>query len=893
MVLSAGARLGPYEVHSALGAGGMGEVYRARDTRLKREVALKILPESFAHDADRLARFQREAEVLASLNHPNIAAIYGLEESNGTSALVMELVEGDTLADRIARGPIPIAEALPIARQIAEALEAAHEQGIIHRDLKPANVKLTADGVVKVLDFGLAKALERQAGLTEATASPTITSPAMMTGVGVLLGTAAYMAPEQARGRVVDKRADIWAFGCVLYEMLTAQRPFDGTEIQDVLARVLEREVDFSVLPSGTPDSVRRLLRRCFVKDRKHRLPDIAVARMELDDASAPPVNATAETGPTGKGWLRATVASLATAAIVATAGILYLPNRGGDEGVFRSSLLPPPGLLYPILQPGGFMALSPDGTRLVFAAFGDGTTRLWIRSLDGLGARPLEGTEGAIYPFWSPDGRSLAFFAGGTLRRIDAAGGPVVTVAPSAIATAGGAWNRDGSILFREARSNTIHRVPAAGGASTAVTQLDPTVGETAHSFPVFLSDGERFVFSASTGSTAPVASAETGGVFVSALSSPDRSRIMDEGVNVQFAAGYLFFVRGSALMAQPFDEDRLQLSGNPTQLADQVLTGGDQSGAFTVSQTGVIAYKSGAVLSQLTWFDRNGVPLGTVGDPAEIATLELSPDGTAAVVGIIDSETRARAVWLYDDLSRGVPTRLTFGDGDEASTVWSPDGEWIVFDSARRGSFDIYRKEIGGAAAEELLVGTVVHERPNDISADGRYVIYESGSTETPQRGWGDIWLLPLFEDRKPFPFLASPLNELRPKFSPDGTLVKYESTESGQMEMYVVRFPDGGGKLRVSQNGGTWGRWSQDGSELYYMSPDYTLMAVSITRRGGGIQVGVPRALFRTPAKRQFFPYDVSADGQRFLINALRDDPGAAPITLLVNWPALLQQ
>jgi Tol biopolymer transport system component len=592
------------------------------------------------------------------------------------------------------------------------------------------------------------------------------------------------------------------------------------------------------------------------------------------------------------------TAVAVIVVAIAAAAGMRYFPATAPAGHLYRAMLLPPGGgVVYPVLQPAGFLALSPDSTRLAFVASSPNRPQmLWVRSLDDLGAQPLSGTEGANFPFWSPDGDAIAFFAEGRLLRIDARGGPVTTIAASAFA-AGGAWNRDGTILFRSP-DRMLHRVPSSGGTATPVTALDTSRGEIAHQFPVFLPDGDHFLYSAVGGTPAATVATITGqiplGLYVSSLTSSNRELVLEDALNVQYAGGHLFYLRGSALIAQPFDLNGLRLIGNAVPVAEEIATGGfaGRTGAFTVSEAGALLYQSGSLLSQLTWFDRSGSQIGTVGEPDDIATLELSSDRAKATVMITDPRTRTRDVWIYD-LARGVPARLTFTNDDEVSSVWTPDGKWIIFDSARSGSFDIYRKPVNGTIADELLVGTFVNERPTSVSADGRHVIYEAGSPDTPAAAFGDIWILPLEGERVPFPFLTTPLNEIRPKFSPDGRLVKYESNETGSYEIYISTFPDAGAKVRVSQNGGIWGRWAVDGREMFYMTPDYTLMSASVSVSGGVIHVGTPRVLFATRAKRLFFPYDVSADGQRFLINAMPEDAGAAPLTLLVNWPALLAQ
>jgi eukaryotic-like serine/threonine-protein kinase len=892
VALNAGDRVGVYEVTGAIGAGGMGEVYRARDTRLKRDVALKILPQSFASDAERLARFQREAEVLASLNHPNIAAIHGLEESNGIKALVMELVEGPTLADRISQGPIPLDEALPLARQIAEALEAAHERGIIHRDLKPANIKLRSDGVVKVLDFGLAKALDSTPAAIDISHSPTITSPAMMTGVGVLLGTAAYMSPEQTRGKAVDKRSDIWAFGCVLYEMLTGQRAFGGEDVTDTLAAVVRAEPAWDALPEGVSPSVRVILHRCLQKDPKRRLRDIGDAGLEIEEALAAPdvETAAAATAPAlGRrerlAWGVAAVAIGAAVVAGALAFVRAAPEP--DSRVYRSSILPPAGASLAAL-PFQRFALSPDGRRLAFAAAtGGGLNQLWVQSLDGLTPQSLPGTEGAATPFWSPDSRFIGFYAVGRLKTIDASGGPPLTVAEVGTGNPGATWNRDNVILFSgTGEGSAIRRVSASGGSVSAVTTVDKTNGEIQHWAPVFLPDGRHFLYVAiGTNSGGPTA---VNGIYVAALDSNERKLLVAGGASPKYAQGYLLFLREQTLMAQAFDVDRLELTGDPVAIAEQVAIGGlsGRMGALTASENGVLAYQraTGGDLSQLAWFDRGGKPLGVVGDRGDYGDLELSPDGERAAVSFAVGDGNYD-IWLFD-LARGLRTRFTFDPSTDVNPIWSPDGAHVAFSSNRRGGGHLYQKASSGVGTEDVIqADPSAVEAPLGWSSDGQSILY--ARTTAAGVGSFDLWVLPLIGDRKPRPFTQTLFNETVGAFSPDGRLVAYVSSESGRNEVYVTPFPAPRGKWQISTTGGNWPRWRRDGRELFYLAPDNRLMAAEVNGAGSGFEVGAVRPLFQTQARiNRRFMYDVSADGQRFLINTLVEQV-VQPITLVVNW------
>jgi serine/threonine protein kinase len=747
-----GTVLGPYQVTAPIGAGGMGEVYRATDTNLKRAVAVKVLPASVASDPDRLARFQREAEVLAAFNHPNIAQIYGFERANGISALVMELVEGPTLADRIAAGPIPLDEALPIATQIAGALEAAHGQGIVHRDLKPANVKVRPDGTVKVLDFGLAKALaSAHVGVRDGLShSPTITSPAM-TGVGVLLGTAAYMSPEQARGKAVDKRADIWAFGCVLFEMLSGSRAFapGDDSVSDVLAAVLKTDPDWNALPASTPAAVQRLLRRCLTKDVHHRLHDIADARLEIQDAE----RSGGESSRPGGGGNRL-VWSLVAALALVSLTLAALLNRQAQppsrsQVVFRSVILPPAGdaTLAAIEARTGVprfvrgLALSPDGGRLALVApAADGRLVLWIHPLDGTSARPLAGTEGASSPFWSPDGRHLAFVADRKLKRIDAAGGPVITLHDGAREYSTGTWNRDNIILF--AGNGLLRRISATGGDASPVLAHDAST-EPPPDGAFFLPDGRRFLYAAavSGGNT------RGGTVYVGSIDSTERTKLFDGGFLPAYANGFLLFVRDNTLMAQRFDPDRLELTEEPMPLAEQLLIGGapSNSGIFSVAESGVLVYQTGLLAtSELVWLDRTGRSLATLSEPRGFSYLQLSPNDRHLAVSVLDDVTRNRDLWLYDT-TRGARTRLTAEPSDDFSGVWSPGGDRLAFVGRRASdpSLNLYETGTGGVGGEKRILARDGIEIPSSWSPDGRFLLFQ-----TPSPG-ADIMTVTLVPD------------------------------------------------------------------------------------------------------------------------------------------------
>jgi serine/threonine protein kinase/Tol biopolymer transport system component len=877
--LAVGSRVGPYEVLSVLGAGGMGEVFRARDTRLNRDVALKTLPIAFAGDAERLARFDREARVLASLNHPHIGAIYGIEND----ALVLELVEGPTLADAMARGAIALDDALPIARQIADALAAAHELGVVHRDLKPGNVKIRPDGTVKVLDFGLAKiaddaARAMSAGVNDTptqhlhlSQSPTITSPALMTSTGVILGTASYMSPEQARGRAVDRRADLWAFGCVLFEMLAGTRAFPGEDVSETLATVIKGEPDWRTLPASTPTSIRRLLRRCLTKDPKARLSDASVARMEIDEAlSSPDVD---RTQATSRRERVAFMSALAVVTLVAVAALFWALSRPLPiESEMRLEITTPP-TTDPVS-----MALSPDGQKLAFVANVDGRPRLWVRSLDSVAARPLAGTDGARWPFWSPDSLSIGFFAGTQLDRIDVDGGLVKQLA-SILSGGGGAWGVDGTILFNPNNGvEPIWRTTAAGANPVRVTTREAP-RQAAHHSPSLLPDGRHFLYYVA-------GAADVSGIYLGATDGTPSRRLFDaDSAAVYHPAGYLLFVKQGTLFAQRFESSELTVSDNPVPVADNI--------AFLNSYAAVavggnrIAYRTGSgggVRHQLAWFDRAGKEIGTVG-PAETNGNYPSVSSTGERVVL----QRVADIWL---LERNLLTRLVSSPALDVMPLWSPDATRIVFTSARQGVADIYVKSMSGTASEDVLLASPLPKIPVDWSPDGRFLLY---GEQQPKAGY-DLLALPMEGNKVPIPIARTEFDERNGQFSPDGKWVAYQSNATGRDEIYVQSFPDPAITKRVTADGGGQVRWRRDGRELFYLGLDDKLMSVPVSfdARDRNIDFGTPRPLFLAPLPNQAAPvgitrqqYSVSPDGQRFLINKVVEEVVTTPITIILNW------
>ena len=916
--LTPGTHLGPYEIVALLGVGGMGEVYRATDTNLKRQVAIKVLPTAVAGDADRLARFRREAEVLAALNHPNVAHIHGLEKAGGTIALVMELVEGPTLADRIVQGAIPLAEALPIAKQIAEALEAAHEQGIIHRDLKPANIKVRDDGTVKVLDFGLAKAFDPAASsLPNATMSPTLSMQA--TQAGIILGTAAYMSPEQARGKAVDKRADVWAFGCVLFEMLTGTRAFAGEDITDTLAAVVRAEPDWSLVPRAISPTLLVFLRRSLQKDPKQRVGDIRDVRLALEGAFETPAVSTDTTAPAPVAPRRvAPVAIAVLAALVATLAmwVATRPTPARPPQPVHFAILPPAAQPLAIQGADRDIAISPDGTHIVYRAGASQTrAQLMVRALNELEARPLTGTENARTPFISPDGHWVGFFAdSGELRKVSMTGGPTISLCRTSGGARGASWGPDDTIVFATADPTTgLLSVAGGGGEPKVITKPDTAKGEQDHLFPSVLPDGRAVLFTIGGGQP------DNAQVAVLDLTTGQRKTLIRGGSQAEYVdtstgsgqAGFLIYAASGSLRAVRFDLARLQVLSDPVPAVDQVMTMADGAGEFSLSRQGALVLVPGTLGAQiitprsLAWVTRQGREEPIKAPPRTYATARLSPDGSRVALGISD---QANDIWILD-LARQTLERLTKDPGLDMSPVWTPDGRSIIWTATATNSLqNVYRQAADGTGAPERLTTSPNGQFPTSISGDGlRLVLWEGGASPVND----DILTLSLERSSNapphPEPLVHTTAKELNAEISPDGHWIAYESDESGPYEVYVRPFPKADeGRTLISTAGGTRAAWARNNRELFYIDAGGFLTAVPVQTAGSIFKAGNPTRLLST----KYFAgassrglalrgYDVSADAQRFLMikdSASSEQPSnATPASMVVvlNWLEELKQ
>jgi Tol biopolymer transport system component len=902
MAVHIGSKLGPFEILAPLGAGGMGEVYRARDSRLQRTVAIKILPESLSADSDRRARFLREARILASFNHPNIATLYGVEETTSGQLLVMELVDGETLADRLARTGVnsSVRVTLDIALQVAAALEAAHERGIVHRDLKPSNIMVRTDGTVKVLDFGVARTLEDAAAGT--LSSPTVTE--LEAGHGVGPGTPPYMSPEQARGEPAGRHADIWAFGAVLYELLTGVSPFARATTAETLAAVLGERPDDTRLPKDTPPSARRVIGRCLQKDLTRRLQHIGDARIELADTlEAPTIEAEAEHRGAGRvprtGRWAAVAAGLATIALVILGVLAYRAEPAGTPRPVRFLVLPPDRGAFQTPVMAGASApvggtISPDGRTLAFTATdSSGNTLLWVRPLDALAPRAIPGTDDAALPFWSPDSSAIGFFTLGKLKRTELASGATRELCEVSRGR-GGSWNRDGVIVFAGTLAGGLSRIAADGGEPQEITKLAD--GQRSHRFPFFLADGRHFLY------YVEAATADDSGVFVGALDGSAARRVLAaDSAAIHARSGHLLFVRRGTLFAQPFDGAGLRVLGEPAAVAESIPSEGS-SPAFSVSDTGVLTYALGGIdQHQFGWFDSTGRLLETVGEPGRYRGVDLSPDGTR--IAVHRHDRNGGDIWVLE--RRGAKTRVTFDPSqDNSSPVWSPDGTRIVFASLRQGRWGLYEKRADVTETDTLLVESDAAISPASWSRDGKYIVYWSFP---PQGGVDQRLLQVLGGEREAGPLLQSRFAETHGQISPDGRWIAYASNTTGRLEVYVRPFPSGARVFQVSTTGGVMPRWRSDTKELFYATAydRPRLMAVTVRGDGSAFASDVARELFdmgtipppHSATIPTYHAYAVSPDGKRFLVSrpvaAFRDDAAEATISVVLNWTALLDR
>jgi serine/threonine protein kinase len=883
MPLNPGTKLGPYEITGAIGAGGMGEVYRARDTRLDRIVAIKVLPAHLADNAELRERFEREARTVASLNHPHICTLFDIGRQGETEFLVMEYLEGETLAERLKKGPLPLEQVLRCAIAITDALDKAHRKGITHRDLKPGNIMLTKSGA-KLLDFGLAKLRQDAAPVTPLSQLPTAVGP--VTAQGMILGTLQYMAPEQVEGKTdrIDARTDIFAFGAVVYEMATGRKAFEGTSQASLIAKILETDPpSMSSIQPMTPPALNRIVRTCLAKDPDDRwqtardlVRELKWASESRDRGSEAEAGAPARKSRVAAPWILLSALALIVAGVVAWP-LLSRPHE--PIMYFRG----------PTSFSARDMAVSPNGHTIAATGYQESARKsvIWIYEVGSQDARPLADTEGASFPFWSPDGKSVGFFADGKLKKLDLDGGTaqILCDAPTG---RGGTWNKEGVILFTPSGQlgGGLYRISASGGTPTLVSAPDTSRGEQGHRWPVFLPDGKHFLYMAFEVSLRSAANA----IYVGSLDSNEKRFVTKASANAAYAApGYLLFYRDNTLFAQGFDPDKLELKGDPTPVLGEIQSLTRMARvSFAAADGGLLAAQTSRAVSfsQLVWFDRKGNQIDAVGKPDVYANVFLSPDGKSVAIDRTDSGSENTDVWIYQLQGEGVK-RMTFDPSIDTMPVWSPDSSRLAFSSSRQNMFDMYLKDANGAQEEKLIAHVDMDEYPNDWSKDGKYLLYTRGP---------GLWFL-TFPEMKGNSFLKTPSTLKNGRFSPDGKWVAYSSNESGKWEIYVTSFPEARGKWQVSSGGGEQARWRGDGKELFYLSPDGKLMAAPVTE-GANFDAGAPIALFRASPREaaatseQAF-YDVSRDGQRFLINTEARQTAVEPMTLILNWTAKLKK
>jgi len=882
MVIEVGARLGPYEIEEAIGAGGMGEVYRARDTRLERSVAIKVLAPHLAERPEHRQRLEREAKAISSLSHPHICPLYDVGHEDGMDFLVMEFIEGETLADRISRGPLPIEEVLRYGIQIADALEKAHKQGIVHRDLKPGNVMLTPGGA-KLLDFGLARADFGAGDDGDLTVSPTVSKP--LTAAGTVIGTYQYMAPEQLEGKTSDPRTDIFALGAVLYEMATGRRAFMADTQASLIGAIMhEQPQPISTVQPMVPPAFDRVIQSCLAKDPEDRWQTAHDVKLQLQwiAEGGSVVGLPAPVSARRKSRERLAWIAFAVAALVATVfAVGYVRRAPAPLLQTRFEIAPPPELTTV-----GSPRISPDGRYLVFRGVdATGTAQLWLRPMDSVEARPLAGTErasGDRRPMWSPDSRHVAFFIAGKLKKVPVAGGPAQTICDAD--GADGSWSTGGEILYDGEATAPLMRVSAAGGIARPEVSLEDLEGVGSLGWPEFLPDGKQFIFLADQ-------LEEESRVMIRSLGSDEGRVLMTSDSRVQYVEpGYLLYVLNGMLVAHPFKARAGVLVGDPIPLADSIGVSAVGLADFSASDDGTLAYRAGQTgARKLLWRDRGGRELGQVGAPAEYRATALSPDGQRVAVTVVEPEGGNIDLWIHD-LERGVASRFTFDAAQDGVPIWSPDGSRIVFSSSRgEGSDALYWKDASGAGAAELLLQAEEDIYPSDWSRDGSVLVFMRYGSDTSF----DIWALPMEGSSEPFPVLQSEFAEVRANFSPDGRWMVYNSNESGNMEVYVTQFPGPGGKWQVSTDGGTEPRWSADGSEIFYLDATENLVTVPVST-GDTFKAGLPETLFEAGifpviARNRYLATD---DGQRFLMLSPISGESVRPISVVLNWRAGLE-
>jgi serine/threonine protein kinase len=889
--LSSGTKLGRYEIRAKIGEGGMGVVYRARDEKLNRDIAIKVLPKAFSDDVGRLLRFEQEAQAAGALNHPNILSVYDVATHDGSPYVVSELLEGETLRDRLSGAPISQRKTIDYAMQVARGLAAAHEKGIVHRDIKPDNLFITKDDRVKILDFGLAKLVESVHGDGRQTDVPT---RKVHTDPGTVLGTVGYMSPEQVRGAPADIRSDIFSFGAVLYEMFTGVRAFRGDSAVETLNAILKEEPkEFSVTNRNLAPALERVVWHCLEKNPERRFQSANDVAFALESPSGLSSSGSTDTRTIAIAPIRSRKAERVfwlgvtglLALLVLGLAVLYLRRETPNIRVNKLSVLPPEKTFLMAGQPP---LISPDGKVLAFVAMdASGKSLLYVRPLDSLDAQPLAGTDRANLPFWSPDSRSLGFFAGGKLKKIDISGGQPTTLA-SAPNARGGAWNRDGVIIFCPTPPAPLYRIPASGGQPSPINTVELKQGAFGPRWlPAFLPDGRHYLYISSIRTVQRE-------LRVGSLDSNETKVLFGVYSNAVYAPpGYLIFRRESTLMAQRFDADKLAVIGDPFPIAEDVgFDATSYQGFFSASDNGVLVYHSGAAgKTQFTWSDRTGKELGTVGESADQGDLQLSPDGARLAFRQVEFRTGAINIWLMD-LARGTPSRFTFEQSSDFAPIWSPDGNRIVFASLRDGPPSLFQKVSNSAGNDEPLLKSLIPNLPYDWSRDGHFIIY---GVIDPKTSW-DLWVLPLDGDRTPIPFLQTNFDERQAQFSPNGKWVAYTSNESGRVEVHVRPFPAAAGNWQVSTDGGEQPRWRSDGKELFYLSADHKLMALEVNTEGPTFEHHAPKALFVTRVGGIDTPghyYAVTDDGQRFLLNNLVEEAAHTPITVVTNWTAGLKR